>query len=79
MPRTKTKPPSLRDLREGRFLSQVELAERAGLTQPRIALLEGGRVSRPHPSTFRKLAAALEVEPADVLAALAVSRKQAGS
>jgi transcriptional regulator with XRE-family HTH domain len=67
----------LRDLRQRRFLSQSELAERAGLTQPRIALLENGRVSRPHPSTFRKLAAALEVEPTEVFAAFEVSRQDA--
>jgi transcriptional regulator with XRE-family HTH domain len=77
MPRAKIKPLGLRELRQRRFLSQPELAERAGLAVSRVNRLENGRVERPHPSTFRKLAAALDVDPADVLAAFEVSRKEA--
>jgi len=77
MPKTRRAPPSLRELRERRILTQAELAERAGTTQPRIAMLETGRVGRPHPSTLRKLAAALDLDPADVRAAFEVSRNEA--
>lgn len=52
----------LRQLRERRFLSQRDLAALAGVSQTTIVNIESGR-NRPHPSTLRRLAAALEVGP----------------
>ncbi len=55
----------LRRVRELRAWSQRDLAERAGVAQATIVGLEGGRVAR-HVTT-RKLAAALGVEPAELI------------
>ena len=52
----------LRELRDHASLSQVELAERAGVSRATIADLELGK-RRPQPKTRRKLAEALGVEP----------------
>jgi transcriptional regulator with XRE-family HTH domain len=57
----------LRKVRDMRLLSQRELAERAGLSPTTILKLESGRVDEPHPSTIRKLADALEVDPAELI------------
>jgi len=54
---------SLRHLRESRFFTQQELADRAGIHRVTIANLESGREEARF-STIRKLAAALGVEPA---------------
>jgi transcriptional regulator with XRE-family HTH domain len=62
MPKT----PNLRAVREARLLSQTELAERAGLTQASVSHLERGRSAQG--STVRKLARALRVRPAKLLA-----------
>lgn len=51
----------LRATREARFLTQAELAERAGVSRVAIIRLESGTPARV--STARKLAAALGVEP----------------
>jgi HTH-type transcriptional regulator, competence development regulator len=57
----------LRYLRTRRVLTLRELAERAGMTRwQTIADIEAGR-TRPRPSTLRKIAAALGVDPADLL------------
>ena len=56
----------LRVLRLNRGLTQAELATRAGVSEYTIVRLERGQRKRPHPSTRRKLAAALGVEIADV-------------
>ena len=58
--------PSLRRLREARLLTQQELADRSGVHRVTIASLEasGGQARF---STVRKLAAALEVEPAELM------------
>lgn len=56
----------LRELRDERFLSQSELANKAGVSPVTIATLE----SENHPAqrrTIRKLAAALGVEPQELL------------
>jgi transcriptional regulator with XRE-family HTH domain len=58
----------LRRVRDERLLSQRELAEAAGLSPTTILKLEAGRVEDPHPRTIRKLAAALEVDPREILA-----------
>lgn len=52
----------LRGLRERASLSQMELAQRSGVSRATIADLEAGK--RPaRPATRRKIAAALGVEP----------------
>ena len=56
----------LKRLREARAWTQVELAEKANTSPSTIVLIEKG-MSKPHPSTRRKLASALGVEPADLL------------
>jgi transcriptional regulator with XRE-family HTH domain len=57
----------LRAVRDRRLLSQRELAEKSGLSPTTILKLEGDRVSDPHPRTVRKLAEALEVDPAELV------------
>jgi transcriptional regulator with XRE-family HTH domain len=57
----------LKRLRRGRALTQVELAEKAGVSQSTVAQIEGGDRPTPHPRTLGKLAEALEVSPADLL------------
>jgi transcriptional regulator with XRE-family HTH domain len=58
--------PSLKRVRLGQFLTQQELAQRAGLTRLSIGRIEGGQPARV--STIKKLASALEVEPAALTA-----------
>ena len=53
---------TLRDARLRKLLSQRQLAERARVSQATIVKIERGD-ARPHPSTLRKLAEALGVEP----------------
>ena len=48
----------LRELRAEQVLSQQDLATRAGVSKTTVVQIEAGRI-RPHPSTVRKLAAAL--------------------
>lgn len=55
----------LRRIREENALTQRQLAERAGLTQVTIIHAEKGLDTRP--STLRKLADALGVEPRELL------------
>ena len=56
----------LRELREAQFLSQVDLATKAGVTQRTIIRLEKGR-SGPKWQTLWKLAGALGVEPGELV------------
>lgn len=56
----------LRRLRAERFVSQAELAEKSGVGTTTIARIELGQVV-PRAATVRKLAAALDVQPADVM------------
>jgi transcriptional regulator with XRE-family HTH domain len=58
--------PRLRVLRLNAGLNQEELARAAGVSEATVKRLEAGRGKRPHPSTRRKLAAALGVRIADV-------------
>ena len=54
----------LRHARERRAWSQRDLAERAGLPQQTVLRVEHDRYeNRPRPSTIRKLAEALGVDP----------------
>ena len=58
----------LKRLRVGRGLTQRELASRANMSPSTIVLLEKrGKNEGFHPSTVRKLAGALGVEPDDLL------------
>lgn len=52
----------LRALREDRLMTQAELAARCGLTTATVSRLEKGR-HRARPSTVRRVAEALGVEP----------------
>ncbi len=57
----------LRRLREQRLLTLRELADSAGVSHNAIWLIESGRTHSTFPSTVRKLAAALGVEPQELL------------
>lgn len=54
--------PHLRNLRRRSVMSQEQLAEKSGVARDTISKLETGR-RKAYPSTIRKLAAGLEVEP----------------
>lgn len=54
--------PWLRDLRRRAIMSQEELAEKSGVARDTISKLETGQ-RRAYPSTIRKLAAGLDVQP----------------
>jgi len=58
----------LRAVRERKMLSTGELAERAGIAKTTVLDLEHGRTAA-HLRTARKLAAALEVDPAELISA----------
>jgi putative transcriptional regulator len=51
-----------KELREKKFMTQRELAEKAGVTVETISRLENGKY-KPRFSTIKKLAKALGVEP----------------
>ena len=57
---------ALRETRLRRALTQAELAEKAGTTEATVNRLENG-LQAPRVSTLRKVAAALGVEPADLI------------
>ena len=54
--------PHLRDFRRRAVMSQEQLAEKSGVARDTISKLESGRRGA-YPSTIRKLAAGLNVEP----------------
>jgi len=56
----------LRTLRERRFLSHRDLAKRADVSPTTVLNLEAGRVEAQR-RTVRKLAQALEVDPAELV------------
>jgi len=56
----------LRLLRQRKALTQEQLAKKAGVNRATIARLEGG-TDEPFPTTVRKLADALRVEPDDLM------------
>ncbi len=58
----------LRQLREARFLSHRDLAKRASVSPTTILNLEANRVEAQR-RTIRKLAQALEVDPAELVRA----------
>jgi transcriptional regulator with XRE-family HTH domain len=56
----------LRNLRVRRALTQQELAERAGVGKNTVNRVERNE-GEPHMSTLRKLAKALDVDPAELI------------
>jgi len=58
--------PRLKDIRQRRALSQRELSKLAGVSRVTIVRLEAGGED-PFPTTVRKLAAALGVDPAELM------------
>ena len=56
----------LKRLRTLNALTQAELAEQAGLTTAAVARIERDE-AEPRPSTLRKLAKALSVQPRDLI------------
>ena len=58
---------TLKELREAAVLSQGDLAEKAHVARTTINEIENGtNQRRPRPSTIRRLAKALRVEPQDI-------------
>jgi transcriptional regulator with XRE-family HTH domain len=53
-------------LRARNVLTQLELAEAAGLAEMSVNQIENGR-AEPRPSTIRKLARALGVKPSELI------------
>ncbi len=58
----------VRRVRDDLMLSQRELAVEAGISPATLNNIENNNIKRPHPSTVRKIAAALGVEPRDLRA-----------
>ena len=56
----------LKKLRTLRALTQAEVAERAGVTTATVARVERNEIE-PRMTTLRKLAAALEVDPGELV------------
>lgn len=56
---------NLRAIRERAALSQDELAERAGIARHNVSRLENGQAAQY--KTLRKLAAALDVTPGELI------------
>jgi transcriptional regulator with XRE-family HTH domain len=67
MPQVATTGEKVKRLRRGLAMTQAELAEKAGVAQSTITMLERGQISEPHPRTMKGLANALAVSPADLL------------
>jgi len=59
-------PEKMRSARHRRFMTQAELADKAGMTESTINRLEQG-VQAPRISTVRKLAKALDVKPEELI------------
>ena len=57
----------LKNLREGRFISREELAEKVGSHRDHIGRLERGEIANPRMTTIRNLAEALGVDPAKLV------------
>jgi transcriptional regulator with XRE-family HTH domain len=64
---------ALRRLRLERYLSQTELAEKAGISRATVARIEAGEIV-PYLRTVRKLAEALNVEPTALAAPAELER-----
>ena len=70
--------PRLKEIRLRRALSQRELSKRAGVSRVTIVRLEAGGED-PFPSTVRKLADALNVEPDALMGMPAPEGKEAAA
>jgi DNA-binding Xre family transcriptional regulator len=57
----------LKELREARGWTQLELAERAGVRQATISEMETGRAKRVGLDTLDRLARTLKVQPGELL------------
>lgn len=58
----------VKELREMQVLSVRELAEAAGVSKTTVSNIENGH-AKAYPSTIRKLAKALQVEPQELVRA----------
>lgn len=58
---------NLARIRERRMWTQAKLAQEAGVSPTTVSGIEGGRISRPHFGTLRKLARALGVPAEELL------------
>jgi DNA-binding XRE family transcriptional regulator len=56
----------IEEVRKRQVVSQMELAERSGVARSTIIAIEAGAVD-PRPSTVKKLARALGVEPSELV------------
>ena len=63
----------LKDVRQRKALTQQQLADRAGVNRVTIARIEGGK-DEPFPTTVRKVADALGVDPEELLEPVAQAR-----
>jgi transcriptional regulator with XRE-family HTH domain len=57
----------LKSLREQRFLTREELAEKVGSHRDHIGRLERDEIETPRMTTIRKLAEALDVDPSTLV------------
>ena len=57
----------LKSLREHRFLTREELAEKVGSHRDHVGRLERGEVANPRMRTIKKLAEALGVDPSELV------------
>ena len=64
-------------MRAGRMWTQGDLAREAGVSPTTVSGIESGRISRPHFGTIRKLAAALGVDPPEILGGQEARRERA--
>lgn len=78
MPSMPTLSELLRTFRTRAGLTQAALAERAGLSEQAISVLERGTRSRPRMDTVRGLSKALDLTPAEADQFLAVARSKGG-
>jgi transcriptional regulator with XRE-family HTH domain len=69
--------PHLRGLRQRAVLSQEQLAEKSGVARDTISKLERGR-RKAYPTTIRKLAASLGVEPQMLLGGVEYTETEKG-
>ncbi len=58
---------NLLNVRERRMWTQGKLAKEAGVSPTTVSGIESGRISNPHFSTVRKLAAALDVDSQELI------------
>jgi transcriptional regulator with XRE-family HTH domain len=66
----------LKELRESRGLTQVQLAEQAGVRRAAISEIESGHRQRIELDMLERLADALEVEPGELIERETVRRKR---